>query len=96
MVLQTLNDRKLLMHIKLEDAPHCFRCRYIATVEIFFNFIDFDHIPFGGIVTLAWDLNSYTIMSFINVLEQILDNTNVVADLNIDVRIVFGQQIDIV
>jgi hypothetical protein len=35
-------------------------------------------------------------MSFINVLEQILDCTNVVADLNIDVRIVFSQQIYIV
>ncbi len=35
-------------------------------------------------------------MSFVNVLEQILDCTNVVADLNIDVRIIFGQQIDIV
>jgi hypothetical protein len=45
--------QETLMHIKLEDVPHCFRCRYIATVEIFFNFIGFDHIPFGGIVTLA-------------------------------------------
>jgi len=35
-------------------------------------------------------------MSFINVFEQIFDCTNVVADLNVDVRIVFGQQIDIV
>ncbi len=35
-------------------------------------------------------------MSFINVLEQILDCTNVVADLNIDVHIVFGRKIDIV
>jgi hypothetical protein len=35
-------------------------------------------------------------MSFINVLEQILDCINVVADLNVDVHIVFGQQIDIV
>jgi hypothetical protein len=35
-------------------------------------------------------------MSFINVLEQILDCTNVVVDLNIDVRIVFSQQIHIV
>ncbi len=35
-------------------------------------------------------------MSFVNVLEQILDYTNVVADLNIDVRIIFGRQIDIV
>jgi hypothetical protein len=35
-------------------------------------------------------------MSFVNVLEQILDYTNVVADLNVDVRIIFGQQIDIV
>ncbi len=69
MVLQTLNNRKLLMHIKLEYAPRCFRCRYIATVEIFFNFIRFDHIPFGGIVVLAWDLNSCMIMSFIYVLK---------------------------
>ncbi len=35
-------------------------------------------------------------MSFVNVLEQILDCTNVVADLNVDVCIVFGRQIDIV
>ncbi len=35
-------------------------------------------------------------MSFVNVLEQILDCTNVVADLNVDVHIVFGRQIDIV
>jgi hypothetical protein len=53
MVLQMLNDRKPLMHIKLEDAPRCFRCKYIATIKIFFNFINFDHIPFGGIVALA-------------------------------------------
>jgi hypothetical protein len=53
MVLQTLNDRKPLMHIKLEDAPHCFRCKYIATIEIFLNFIGFNHIPFGGIIALA-------------------------------------------
>ncbi len=33
------------MHIKLEDALRCFQCRYIATVEIFSNFIGFDHIP---------------------------------------------------
>ncbi len=36
------------------------------------------------------------IMSFINVLEQILDCMNVITDLNIDVRIVYGQQINIV
>jgi hypothetical protein len=30
------------------------------------------------------------IMSFVNILEQILDYTNVVADLNVDVHIVFG------
>jgi len=53
MVLQMLNGRKLLMHIKLEDASRCFQCRYIATIEIFFNFIGFDHIPFGGIVILV-------------------------------------------
>jgi len=35
-------------------------------------------------------------MSFINILEHILDCTNVVVDLNIDVRIVFGRQINIV
>jgi hypothetical protein len=35
-------------------------------------------------------------MSFINVLEQILDYTNVVTDLNIDVCIIFGRQINIV
>jgi hypothetical protein len=35
-------------------------------------------------------------MSFVNVLEQILDYTNVVVDLNIDVRILFGRQINIV
>jgi hypothetical protein len=35
MVLQTLNGKKLLMHIKLEDAPCGFRCRYITTIEIF-------------------------------------------------------------
>ncbi len=35
-------------------------------------------------------------MSFINILEQIPNYTNVVADLNIDVRIVFGRQINIV
>ncbi len=35
-------------------------------------------------------------MSFINVFEQILDYTNVVADLNNDVRIVFSRQIHIV
>jgi hypothetical protein len=81
------NERKLFMHIKLEDAPHCFWCRYIATVKTFFNFIGFDHIPFGGIVALTWHLNNCTIMSFINVLEQILDCTNLVANLNIDVRI---------
>ncbi len=84
------------MHIKLENAPRCFRCRYITTIEIFFNFIGFDHIPFDGIVALTWNLNSCTITSFINVFEQILDCTNVVADLNIDVCIVFGWQIDIV
>jgi hypothetical protein len=39
------------------------------TVEIFFNFIGFDHSPFSGIVALAWNLNSCTIMSFVNVLE---------------------------
>ncbi len=60
-----------------------------------FNFIGFNHIPFGGIVALAWNLNNCTIMSFINVLEQIFDCTNVVADFNVDVRIVFGWQIDI-
>ncbi len=58
-----------LMHIKLEDAPHCFRCRYITTIEIFFDFIGFNHIPFSGIVVLARDLSSYMIMSFIYVLE---------------------------
>jgi hypothetical protein len=47
------NGRKLLMHIKLEDAPRSFQCRYIVTIEIFFNLIGFDHIPFGGIVALA-------------------------------------------
>jgi hypothetical protein len=31
-------------------------------------------------------------MSFINVFEQILDYTNVVADLNVDVRIIFDRQ----
>ncbi len=36
------------------------------------------------------------IISFINVLEHIFDHTNVVENLNVDVRIVFGQQIDIV
>ncbi len=35
-------------------------------------------------------------MSFINIFEQILDCTNVVADLNVDVCIIFGRQIDIV
>jgi hypothetical protein len=35
-------------------------------------------------------------MSFVNILEQTLNYTNVVADLNIDVCIVFGRQIDIV
>ncbi len=35
-------------------------------------------------------------MSFINVLEWIFDYTNVVVNLNIDVCIVFGPQIDIV
>ncbi len=35
-------------------------------------------------------------MSFVNVLEQILDSMNVVADLNVNVCIIFGQQIDIV
>ncbi len=34
-------------------------------------------------------------MSFVNVFEQILDCTNVVAELNIDVCIVFGHQINI-
>jgi hypothetical protein len=53
MVLQTFNGRKSLMHIKLEDVPRYFRCKYMATIEIFFNFIGFDHIPFGGIVVLA-------------------------------------------
>jgi hypothetical protein len=53
MVLQTFNGKKSLMHIKLEDAPHYFQFRYIATIEIFFNFIGFNHIPFGGIVALA-------------------------------------------
>ncbi len=84
------------MHIKLEDVPCCFQCKYIAIVEIFFNFIGFNHIPFSGIVVLVWDLNNCMIMSFVNVLEQILDCTNVVADLNVDVRIIFGRQIDIV
>jgi hypothetical protein len=42
-----------LMHIKLENASRYFRCKYIMIVEIFFNFISFDHIPFDGIVTLA-------------------------------------------
>ncbi len=69
MVLQTLNGRKPLMHIKLEDAPRYFRCRYIPTVQTFFNFINIDHISFGGIVALARDLNSRTIMSFIYVFE---------------------------
>ncbi len=62
----------------------------------FLNFIGFGHIPFNGIVALVWNFNSCTIMSFVNILEQILNCTNVVADLNVDVRIVFGQQIDIV
>ncbi len=35
-------------------------------------------------------------MSFVNVLEQIFNSTNIVADLNVDVRIVFGRQIYIV
>jgi hypothetical protein len=35
-------------------------------------------------------------MSFVNVFEHIFDCTNVVANLNVDVRIVFGRQIDIV
>jgi len=35
-------------------------------------------------------------MSFVNVLEQIFDYTDVVVDLNVDVHIVFGQQKDIV
>jgi len=96
MVLQMLNGKKLLMHIKLEDGPRYFRYRCIVTVKIFFNFISFDHIPCGGIVALAWDLNNCTIMSFINVLEQIFDCTNVVTNLNIDVRIIFGRQINIV
>jgi hypothetical protein len=47
------NNKKLLMHIKLEDAPRCFQCKYIATIEIFFNFIGFDHISFDGIVALV-------------------------------------------
>jgi len=35
-------------------------------------------------------------MSFVNVFEQKIDYMNVVADLNVDMRIVFGRQIDIV
>jgi len=53
MVSQMFNGRKPLMHIELENAPRCFQCRYIVTIKIFFNFIGFDHIPFGGIVALA-------------------------------------------
>jgi hypothetical protein len=53
------------MHIKLEDAPRYFRCRYIATIKIFFDLIGFNHIPFSGIVALVQDFNSCTIMSFI-------------------------------
>ncbi len=69
MVLQKFNGKKPLMHIKLEDAPRYFWCKYIVIIEVFFNFIGFDHIPFSGIVVLAWNFNSCTIMSFVNVLE---------------------------
>jgi hypothetical protein len=62
----------------------------------FFDYVSFDHISFGGIVALAWYFNSCTIMSFINILKQILDYMNVVANLNLDVHVIFGRQINIV
>ena len=73
----------MLMHSKAEYSPRRFSCRDISWVKILWDFVNW--IRFFIIYNADW----CSIMTFIDVFEEIFHCGNGCGDLNVDVTVVF-------
>ena len=92
MVLKFLHKRVLMLQAELKNPPAWLNGRYVATIQIFPDFIPFSTWPRLLIVTMCritLNDNSSTIMSLMYILIQVLDHTTDSNALDIDVSIIF-------